>query len=466
MSHFIQDNQAVVKTMDGKVMLLLKGGDNNVSSGASNKRCTSWSIAGVYESEEDYKTFIEIIMLGGVSGGSWQFNSLKNKSFKGFTEYENIVFNRFNKALDNAVELHWKISDVNTSNVHLFKKELENSLEANKFTLNNQDGINVGLRYFIYSWDSKEASPEENALKDLKVKKFEKPTDGKYEKFCKTYAKSEKKDIVNDVVFCRSFVNFDKTWSGSIDFLSSIDDMMIASSVKFSSFNILTMGNKKAVKQLLSSWESDIERLLERHPENLQTLVGLSKFFEMASEVIKEESEIEKYNSVEKFEKNLKTIVNANYRELIDAKKREILEIEDKSKDKFVSLWNDLIENSWYKNTNQKLPNNLNVLNQLFSYKTFSLEEIENSCCDNFDKIIYNHQNQMKKNKKAIKDVFEVLIREYTQLFSDKSILALCEYFGYEKPKVEKIEVVEKQEPKKSVEKPKGEQLTLFDFVA
>ena len=124
MSHFIQDNQSVVITADGRILLFIKGGDNNCYS-HDNKRVTSWHLNNTFSNEDEYNDFVTEIMMSDISGGSWQFNSLKNKTFNGYTQYENTIYSRFDKALKNAIiTTDWKISDVNTDNIYDFENAL------------------------------------------------------------------------------------------------------------------------------------------------------------------------------------------------------------------------------------------------------------------------------------------------------------------------------------------------------
>ena len=79
MSHYIQDNQCVIKTEDGALMLFLKGGDNNVSSASTNRRCTSWFFNKTFNNEKSFMDYILDALLSDIRGGSWQFKSLQNK---------------------------------------------------------------------------------------------------------------------------------------------------------------------------------------------------------------------------------------------------------------------------------------------------------------------------------------------------------------------------------------------------
>ena len=99
MSHFIQDNQVVIETAENRFILFIKGGDNNVTS-FDNKRLSSWHFQGIYSSEAHYMNFISEIMMSAISGGSWQFKSLKNTSLNS-TEY----FERQKKVEDAYIKL-------------------------------------------------------------------------------------------------------------------------------------------------------------------------------------------------------------------------------------------------------------------------------------------------------------------------------------------------------------------------
>jgi len=463
MSHFIQDNQVVIKTADEKIILLIKGGDNNVSSARTNKRCTSWYLQGVFPNENEYMAFVEVILLSDISGGSWQFQSLKNKSFKGFREYENTIINRFERALKSALYLDWKISDVKTENVAMFKRDIEYLIEKNNFSLNDEDGFPIGIKYFLVSYD-KEVTPEQRAIENLKERNYsQKDSDfqnGKYIEFCKKYSDGKLEELINDVHFCASFAKFNLRWSGPISMLlRSVINYQSSNEMDFACFNIITNQNEHNVKLVLDIYDSDIELLLSKYPRQMETLSKLDSFKNRCLVLI-DKAKSDKYDNG-RYTKNYNAIVSADYKmykEQIDIKINENL---SKAKDEFIKNWNDLIASCWYKNTNERLPRIVGYIDKSFATNTFTLKEVREDCEDKFHEILKHYKHQHKKNQPVIKKMFKELIFKYTLLFEENSLDAICEYFGFQKP-INKIEIASQinEEPKKCV------QLSLFDFAA
>jgi len=466
MSHFIQDNQIVVETIDSKFILFIKGGDNNTTN-YDNKRLSSWHYQGVYSSETHYMNFISELIMGTISSGSWQFKSLKNKSFNGFKEYENTIYNRFEKAFKNALSLDWKISDVNKENIYQFETEIKSLLRNKNISLLDESGCesSMGLIYRNYYKNDDEQTPEADAVVMLNKENsfFERKSINTYRNFCKKYADSKKENLINNVSFCTEIVSNEAKYDTSVSFLASFSDPIITRDVKFSCFNILVNSSEDTVKRLLSFYYS-MEKLLEKYPSQFETITCSSVFKDRVKQVIEK---ADKYDE-RKFKENSDKLFNADYSKLRKMKTSKIKEIVDEAKPNFIEKWNELVDRSWYKNTNEQLPRYMKLLEDYLETETFTLEDVKDKCNANFLPIITHHKNQMKKNQPAIKKAFKDLIEQYSILFNVKSLADICEYFGFEKHKVKtdvkQIEI--KVEQIREVVKTPPVQLNLFDFAS
>lgn len=454
MSHYIQDNQAVVFTADKKFLLFTKGGDNNVFS-FDNKRCTSWSFHATFDNEEEYNKYITDLMMSDVAGGSWQFASLKNKSFHGYTEYEKTVYKRFEKALKYPLISQWKLSDVSTENIYEFENSLKSLFREKKISLNDESGVETNLGII---WSYKDGvSKEEAGVKRLNSRRKHTKHDGEeeYRDFCFKYSDKPLSEVINDVIFCSSMVKFKKNWSNSISLLEIYRSPMETKDFSFANFNILVNSNENTIVDLLSSYH--IDRLLKRYPIQFETLMCLSTFNDRVEKVIAKEKEKESDYNLKRWQENLEEIQNANYKVLKEKQELEIEEELGKAKDNFIEAWNDLVRRCYFKNTNEQLPRFMTILKESMSTDAFTLQDVKDECNNNFLGVISNYENQYKKNQSAIKKAFKELINEYTLLFNQESIDALCDYFGFEKP----------NKAIKAIERPKvNTQLTLLDFAS
>lgn len=112
MSHFIQDNQAVVKMTvknDDKFydmyMFLIKGGDNNVFD-SNNRRLSEWNIYQILDREGMESFISQLPFWSSFYNGSWQFQSYDKvaKFRRSFLEKFAVVYSRFKKAFDNFID--------------------------------------------------------------------------------------------------------------------------------------------------------------------------------------------------------------------------------------------------------------------------------------------------------------------------------------------------------------------------
>jgi len=461
MSHFIQDNQVVITTVDNKILLFTKGGDNNTFSN-ENKRCTKWHFFGTFSDNANYQEFITELMMSDISGGSWQFASLKNKSFHGYTEYENVVYKRFFKALKNALKSSWRLSEVTTDNIYEFENELMNLFREKNISLKNESGIESGLG--IVSKYGNEVRSKLDAIELLNnTRSYDRKGSELYKEFCEKYKDSKLEELAQNISFCTQIVKIKKNWGNSISILESLKDEIKAKDLHFSCFNTLTNWDEDTVEYLLNSY--NIEYLVSIFPRQFETLNCLSVFHSRSKSII---DKADGDYLTKKVEDNYNLIINADYKALKIAQDVKIEKLLSKAKDNFIEVWNNLIASCYYKRTNDKLPRLISNLSDSLSTNTFTLEDVKNDCEDDFTKVLSHHHHQYKKNQTVIKKVFKELIHEYTVLFNEKSIDALCEYFGFEKPikELSKPIIVEKVEKIVQVNKTTKTQLTLFDFAS
>ena len=462
MSHFIQDNQAVVKTADNRILLFIKGGDNNCFS-YDNKRVTSWHLQNTFSNEDEYNDFITEIMMSDISGGSWQFNSLKNKIFDGYTQYENTIYSRFDKALKNAITTtDWKISDITVENIYDFENALMKLFRSRNISLKDESGCEAQGLGFIWSYTD-DVTKEAAGLNRLEKRKGFKLRDGnkEYKIFCQKYSDKYLTELINDVRFCSDITKFDKNWNKSISVLEKLNGTITTDNVDFACFNILTNSNEATVRDLLSSHY--IDTMLVDYPKQFETLKCLNQFHQKVKNIL--ESEKSNDYSLKRFKENYKKIIDANYTQLKADKKVKIEDIESNSKDKFVETWNGLIDDCWFKQTNERLPRKVKELKFAIDTNTFTLNEIKKQCNNDFRNIITKHQHQQKKNQPVIKKIFKDLINEYYVLFDENSVDELCSYFGFEKP-LQQIKIKEVVETKEQDKITQVTQLSLFDFAA
>ncbi len=390
MSHFIQDNQIVVKTADNRILLFIKGGDNNCFS-YDNKRVTSWYLQNTFSNEDEYTHFITELMMTDISGGSWQFNSLKNKTFNGYTQYENTIYSRFDKALKNAlVTTDWKISDVNTSNIYDFENALMKLFRSKNISMNDESGSEVQGLGFIWSYTD-DVTKEESGLNRLQKRKGFKQKDGskEYKTFCQKYSDKPLAELINDVKFCSDITKFDKNWNKSISVLENLRGTKSTNDVDFACFNILVNSNERTVRDLLGSHY--IDALLEDYPIQFETLKCLDQFHQKVKNILESEKSNEFDYDLKRFKEVHEKITDANYIQLKADKKVKIEDIESNAKDKFIETWNDLIASSWFKQTNERLPRKVTELKKAIDTNTFTLDEIKQQCDKDFTEIITKH---------------------------------------------------------------------------
>ena len=464
MSHYIQDNQTIIRTADSRILLFIKGGDNNCYS-YDNKRVTSWHLQNTFSNEDEYNDYITELLMSDISGCSWQFASLKNKSFIGYTEYENIIYNRFDKALKNALFTTWRLSDLTVDNIYEFENNLMNIFRGKNISLKDESGCENGLG-FIWSYTD-DVTKEEAAINRLNKSNIYKQRGGneKYKTFCQKYSDRNIAELINDVRFCSDIVKFNKTWNKSISVLEKLKGVIATNEVNFASFNLLTNSNEKTVKDLLHTYY--MESLLRDYPMQFETLNCLNVFHTRAKSILAKELQKDDDYLYKKYKKNYDFIVNANYAELKNEKKSIIKDIKSGAKDRFIEIWNGLIDDCWYKTTNERLPRKVKELKIELDIKTFTLDEVKEDCKEDFRKIVTHHKHQQKKNQSVIKKVFKDLINEYYLLFDENSIDEICTYFGFEKPlQEEQIKIKEVVEIKEQDKVINLTQLSLFDFAA
>ena len=270
MSHFIQDNQCVIHLADGTYLLFLKGGDNNVYS-HKNRRLSSWFLQYVFGNIEQYMTFLEGAMRGDINGGSWQFASLKNKAFEGYTGYENTVFERFERAYRKALNLSWNVKDITVDNVYEFEYEIVRLMKDNGFSLNDQDG-NEQFYGYVISRYSKVDEAKQKAVEKLnrQMEKYVGIENGSYRSFCKKWSNVALADALHSSEFCRVRGKMRRyNHNDSINFFTT------DKTYEISNENFALLMNFDNVEDFIGTY--NIDSLLKNYPEQVKYLLDLNE---------------------------------------------------------------------------------------------------------------------------------------------------------------------------------------------
>lgn len=444
MSYYIQDDLIVVETSDNKLMLFIKGGDNNVSSSESNKRCSDLHLQGVFENEDDFINEIDLYLADAFAGGSWQVNSLRNKSFSTFFEHDYLVLSKFKTALKRRVETSWSLKDVTLDNIHKFQNALFSVIDNKKSSiLKNQDGRTIYGLGFIWSYD-KDKTAEELGLKRLEVRKRDANKYIGYGSLITKYKDCSDIELLNDIEFIKSFIKFQKDYDGIISLLLKMEVSQIIRDYDYEKFKVI-FTNSFIVKRLLDSF--DIKQLLRLYPFCFEQLVSDSSFNDEVNKLI--ENTTCNYDKG-RYEENKKLIFDANYSSLKDEFDELINMQLTSAKDNFIDAWNNIVDFCFYKQTNTKIPkllediksyiktNTFKVEDCLFSEKKFEKDEKYISIGSEFKRLPSHHFNQYKKNQKAVVEAVKYLINEHSNLFIEngkKEIVEhLCDYFNLALP--------------------------------
>ena len=436
MSHFIQDTQCVIKTKDEKYIVLLKGGDNNVCSMETNKRCTSWSRLATFGSKSDYDTFIDSIMLDSVNGGGWQFQSMKGKSYSGFSKYDNLVYRRFNNAFKQALYVDFDLADLTVENLNDFERTVEKLMLDANFSLTDQDSNYTGLKIYY-----RKSGAEEEAVKGIKkLYKFSGDREKLkgYRDFCAEYADIDLYTCFASTKFLEGLNKFRGRWGG-LDYLTSYDDLEIS--------NEGMMVFLKGKQEELLDFYRTLDRALANYPEQFlfvlenSTLLSDMKVF---IDGIGEEGQwkVKSYNEqlaiVEDFLES--------HEQLIKNKKTKLEEAKKLAPEKFVETWNDLVTACWYKTTKSVVARAIEKLAFQKKLGGFELSEVADLCDGNLRRITDKHLHQKKVNQPAIKNLAKELLYNYTELLDDADKNELSRYFDIE------LKIVEPEKSKEIVE--------------
>ncbi len=95
----------------------------------------------------------------------------------------------------------------------------------------------------------------------------------------------------------------------------------------------------------------------------------------------------------------------------------------------FVEVWNSLVKNTFFTTTKSIIQNDIQKLEKYLLIGSFELTDIMQDCESDFQKIVYNHEHQHKRNKAIIKTLGVVLIEKYSELLDLNSKRTICSYF-------------------------------------
>jgi hypothetical protein len=431
MSHFIQDNQAFVKTVDGKYLFFVKGGDSNVYS-HQNKRLSNWSLFRVFENKEQYDALVENMVRGDIHGGSWQFASLKNKSFNGYTEYENLVCNRFENAWKKALLINRSISDVTIDNVREFERDVAQLLQDNKFSLNDQDGYES--KDIICSRYRTDEEARINAVENLNSVCNKYTEDGTYRRYCSQWSKTPLSECLQSSDFCKTTASFSTNWlNPSVSIVGSTKIYDISDENLFSLMDI------DVVHLLDNYW---LENIYKNYPTQFKYLLE-NEDGRMLKQIMRYRELLEPENySFKHIMKNVALIESfiEEYEGFVVAQNEIDTKLKSEAPQKFIDTWNKLIDYCWYKQTWSTLPYHLVQLKEFIALGV-NLDEVKDKCEEDLRGIVRKHQSQNKKNQGAIKKGAEEILSLYYELLSHETIEMFCRYFGIKRPVAIKNEV-------------------------
>lgn len=429
MSHYIQDNCAVVHTADNKLILFIKGGDNNVSSSTTNRRCTSWHLQGIYNSEEDYNAMIEEFVTSDMSGGSWQFKSYKDTLGYGHPSVERLIFQRFDNALKKAMQTSWSIQDVTVENVYTFEKDLISLFKENSFAVTNQDGEETDLG-FIWSYKN-EVAAEESAIKRLNhIQNIPKPQG--YKELVLKYGTLSRTELLNDFYFIIGFAKIKKRYNGVVSFLENFRASENTKNFNFALFSNI-FSYKHNVKQLLQSW--NISSFIGVYPSCFETLIILESFKKMVDDLIANADEYD----TKTYSKNKEILFNADYKQLRKNLAETIASQDAKAKDVFIESFNSIVSSCWYKNTYEKVPLLIEKLDMglkkckagVFQLKD-CFDTVDGISFKDFQSLKMKYDEQHQKNKKAIVQMVNYIVFELSDVFKLQNKLHILEEYCHD----------------------------------
>jgi len=421
MSHYIQDNQCVIKTEDGALMLFLKGGDNNVSSASTNRRCTSWFFNKTFKNEQSFMNYILDALLSDIRGGSWQFKSLQNKSFNGVTGYESAVIRRFKKAIKQALSLDMSIMDITMENIPLYEHKIESLMLSKGFSLNNEDGIQENISLYSRTY---EKDKEAIIKKCLPVEYKAKSENEGYFEFCEQYKNTPKEDALMDIDYCRSLSKYSDRWS----LYGLIPHKYL--DIPNENFSALFKDNAPI---LLNSWGTELLELFIYYPEQMKYILEntslMDSMHSIYEKTISNEDENWRSKSMKENIEIFEKFLSKNYPTYIATKTKAIQDARDSAPKEFVELWNGLCKDAYYKTTSTRLPSRIKKAKELLQVGSFTLKDVQQKCNSDFRKLTYYYENQYKKNQKAIANAAKDLLDEFSLLLDKETKNILTEYF-------------------------------------
>lgn len=427
MSVYFQDDMTAVETNDGVVFLFTKGGDNNLICDETNKRHSSWSLAGVFKNKEHAMRKVDEYLLGSFSGGSWQLQSLKDKTFPGYTDVLGTIAKRFEVTLRKALKINWNHSDINKNSVRDFSNDVIKLFRNSNITLGTQVGYGVGIVWSNY--DSK-LTEEEDSVERVQVLNVDETFTGEYAKFCVKYMGFSKFDLLESDEFCKEISLHDSSYDCGYDFLSSFKIGHKLRGLSYENFAVI-MNSEFAIKKFLDDYKpEDCIATFPYHFKKLLETNYVDKLKELISNTTYEYS-IESYN------KNLKILIDAGLNTLCIEYDKKIEDSLHKAKNSFILNWNRLAEYCWYTRTKTMLPELIADLKILKSAGSFEIKECfvksENDAyCENMDfyKIISYYENQRKTNQKSIKDAVGYLVNNFAEYIDDSIVSTWINYFN------------------------------------
>lgn len=435
MSYYIQDNVAVIETKEKSILVLLKGGDNNVIS-YQGKRLSEWRILKTFNDEQSYYNYISEICFDDIKSGNIKIASHINKDFDGYYDKVISAFERYDKAFKSRiisdVELSPLMVEINNASTEnnldafkLFKTKvseliysLENDMIKKNFKLTNQDGNYSRISSIIFVEDFKRYKELFNSL--FKGVNYTNEKTDNYIEFIKNYKGKTLEECCLDLNFCEKITKdfIDDNWRGE----NPLYYYTKALDIPYENFKTLFISNPNSI---LKAFKDDFKYLVKSYPGYIKQIRedGYVKDFKVA---LKNFSD--KY-----YEKDAKVILeyfkNISNEELDKMQNEKELQRELKingAKDEFIKLWNNIEKTIYYKNTHEKFPRELKEMKNLIELGDLKVQDFyinsSNSLLYSFDEnsIKRKISNQSKKNQKAIENGFKYIAENFSEYLSDK----------------------------------------------
>lgn len=407
MSYFIQDNQCVIETDDEKYILLIKGGDNNVSSAYTNRRSTHWYLHHVFTNKASYDAYIEKIIYEDVVGGSWQFNSLKNRVFPGYIDYELVILERFEKAFGRRLKTEWKLDEITPGNVVDFEKSIEDAMRVARYSFNDEDGHDTLTPGIVSRFADSKAAAASYASERLAAFYTNNVPKGLLEEYRKYSGQGLdalvcQGDFLATILGCATH-----RFKPHLRLLRGVS-FLTSARMDYTLFKRLFL-TSDVVVDLLTSFQSEMP-FIEKHAENFSRLWREDEV--MLTSAIRQAWRAIRKSDRDLARQRLCEFRGLDFEELGEQARLKVSNAHVTRDARFIEIWNSIEPNSLYTNTHQKL---VFVQQDLEAFSLDGEGDINalKIRCRPLRNLAVNYAIQRKKNQEAIRRFMGYLLENY-----------------------------------------------------